>query len=80
MTDQNEYPHYSMILEWEPSGGVYVATVPELPGCSTHGGTLEEAVRQGRDALESWVDAAREDDDALPAPRYFVPRTSRNPT
>jgi predicted RNase H-like HicB family nuclease len=72
MNEHDEYPHYSMILEWEPQGGVYVVTVPELPGCRTHGKTLEEAVRQGRDALESWVDVARADGDMLPSARYFI--------
>ena len=72
MTEPESYPSYSMIFEWEPQGGHYVVTVPELPGCQTHGRTLEEAVRQGQDALESWVDAAREDGDELPAPIFFA--------
>ena len=33
-----------------------------------------EAARQGQDAMESWVDAAREDGDALPPPRDFAER------
>ena len=71
MSDTATYEKYSMTLEWEPEGGVYVVTVPELPGCQTHGSTLEEAIRQGRDALESWVDVAREMGRDVPSPRYF---------
>ena len=66
------YGHYSMILEWDPRDNIYVVTVPELPGCQTHGSTLEEAVQQGRDALESWIDVAREIGKPLPPPRYFA--------
>jgi predicted RNase H-like HicB family nuclease len=74
MTDQahDEYPRYSMIFEWDPDDQIYVVTVPELPGCQTHGATLVEAVKRGRDALESWVDVARERGRPLPLPRYFV--------
>ena len=68
---REEYDRYSMILEWEPQGGVYGVTVPELPGCRTHGATLGEAVVQGQDAIESWVDVAREDDHPVPPPRNF---------
>ena len=70
--NEHEYPRYSMILEWEPQGGVYVVTVPEIRGCRTHGETLEEAVRQGREAMEGWVDIMREDGEPLPAPKYFA--------
>lgn len=64
--------HYSMIIRWDPRDDTYVVAVPELPGCYTHGRTYEEAVAQGMDAIESWVDGAGEDRDDLPTPRYFV--------
>ena len=41
---EEEYGRYSMVIQWEPQGGVFVVTVPELPGCRTHGATYEEAV------------------------------------
>ena len=65
------YGHYSMILDWDPRDNIYVVTIPELPGCQTHGETLEEAVRQGQDALESWIDVARKLGEPIPHPRYF---------
>ncbi len=67
--DQDD--RYSMILEWEPRGGVYVVTVPELPGCRTHGSTREEAVRHGREVIELWIEDAREAGDSIPPPRHF---------
>ncbi len=66
------YEHYSLILEWDPDDRIYVVTVPELPGCQTHGKTLEEAVRQGRDAIESWVDVARELGRHVPQARHYA--------
>jgi len=61
--------HYSMIIQWEPTGQIYVVTVPELEGCVTHGKTYEEAVRQGMDAIDTWV--MGEDPATLPAPSYY---------
>lgn len=71
MSDDNGYGHYSMILEWDPEDHIYVVTIPELPSCMTHGSTREEAVRQGQDAIESWIDAAREWNHPVPSPRLF---------
>jgi len=49
------YPHYSMDIRWSDEDQAFIVTVPELPGCKTHGFTYEEAVdrdmdrrRQGR--------------------------------
>lgn len=72
MSDQDGYDRYSMILEWEPQGAVYVVTVPELPGCRTHGKTLAEAVRRGLEATEGWIESARGWGEPVPPPRHFV--------
>lgn len=61
--------HYSLVIEWDPADQIYVVTVPELPGCRTHGRTREEAARQAQDAIESWIDTARADGAPIPAPR-----------
>jgi predicted RNase H-like HicB family nuclease len=60
-----------MIIEWEPQGQVFVVTVPELPGCRTHGDTYEEAVQQGQYAVEGWIDASRHWGHSIPQPRYY---------
>jgi predicted RNase H-like HicB family nuclease len=60
-----------MVIEWEPQDRIFVVTVPELHGCVTHGRTYEEAVCQGRDAIEGWVDAARAHGEELPHPREY---------
>ncbi len=63
------YARYSMVIEWSNEDDAYIVTVPELPGCVTHGDTYEEAVRQGQDAIESWIDVAQELGRPVPAPR-----------
>ena len=64
--------HYSIIIEWSDEDQAYIVTVPELPGCRTHGYTYEEAVQQGQDAIESWIMAAVVDDDPVPVPKKYA--------
>ncbi len=61
--------HYSMVIQWDPVDQIYVVSVPELPGCMTHGKTYEEAVQQGQDAIESWLQVAEELGRPIPSPR-----------
>lgn len=66
------YDQYSMTIQYDPIDQIYVVTVPELPGCRTHGKTYEEAVRQGRDAIMSWIDDARVAGDPIPGPKVLT--------
>jgi predicted RNase H-like HicB family nuclease len=65
---ENNESRYSMLIEWSPEDGVYIVTVPELPGCRTHGSTREEAVRMGEEVIELWL----EGDGPAPPPRTFT--------
>jgi predicted RNase H-like HicB family nuclease len=38
----------------EPPG--FWATVPELPGCFTHGGSIEEIRENVKDAIDAWFE------------------------
>ncbi len=64
--------HYSMVIEWSDEDDAYVVTVPELPGCLTHGATYAEAVRQGEGAIGTWLQTARVWGDPIPPPRVFA--------
>ncbi len=48
--------------------GMYVAAVPELPGCSALGDTYDEAVREVQVAMSLWIDTAKEFGHPVPAP------------
>jgi predicted RNase H-like HicB family nuclease len=67
-----EAKHYSMIIQWDPDDKIYVVTVPELPGCMTHGRTYEEAIQQRQDAIESWIMVAKELGRPIPVPKVFT--------
>jgi len=60
--------HYSMIIQWSDEDQAYLVTVPELPGCMTHGNSYEEAVKQGQDAIEGWIQVAQELGHPVPPP------------
>jgi predicted RNase H-like HicB family nuclease len=63
---------YSMLLEWDPRDAIYVVTVPELPGCRTHGRTRAEAVAQAQDAIEGWLGTVHDAGEPIPAPHLFI--------
>lgn len=48
---------YRMKIIPDPEGG-FVISYPDLPGCFTFGETLEEAVANGKDAKNEWIEAA----------------------
>lgn len=72
MINQSVDQQYSVILEWDPRDEIYVVTVPELPGCRTHGETREEAVKQAQDAIQSWIDDAVASGEAVPQPKMHA--------
>lgn len=61
--------HYEIVLFWSSEDDVFVAEVPDLPGCMAHGATHEEALAQVKEAAALWLDVARERGEELPRPR-----------
>lgn len=60
---------YEIIIYWSKEDSVYVAEVPELPGCAAHGTTPESALANCGDAMDLWLDTAREFGRAIPEPK-----------
>ena len=57
---------YEIILYWSSEDKVFVAEVPELPGCMAHGRTQEAALKNVNEAIELWIDTAEEFGDPIP--------------
>jgi antitoxin HicB len=77
-----EYPFEIRPLSKEEGSG-YSITFPDVPGCRSDGATPEEAIANGRDALQSWLSVAREFGDEIPRPftavsGRFVQRVPRS--
>jgi antitoxin HicB len=53
---------YAIIVEPLPAedGGGFVATVPDLSGCMSDGETPQEALLNVQDAIQVWIEAAKD--------------------
>jgi predicted RNase H-like HicB family nuclease len=60
---------YEVIIYWSDEDQVFVAEVPELPGCAAHGDAPEAALAQAQEAISLWLDTAREFGDPIPTPK-----------
>lgn len=60
---------YEIIIYWSNDDEAYVAEVPELPGCMAHGSTYESAAVNANDAIQLWIDTAKEFGDPIPEPK-----------
>jgi predicted RNase H-like HicB family nuclease len=60
---------YEIILYWSEEDKVFIAEVPELPGCMAHGETHETALANAKDAIRLWLDTARDFGDPIPVPK-----------
>jgi len=60
---------YEVILYWSAEDKVFVAEVPELPGCMAHGKTQQAALKNANDAIRLWIDTAKEFGDPVPEPK-----------
>ena len=60
---------YEIILYWSGEDNVFVAEVPELPGCAAHGKTREAALKNSAAAIQLWVKTAQEFGRHVPEPK-----------
>ena len=67
--------HYSMVIQWDEDDQIFIANVPELPGCMTHGETYEETAKQGKEAIEGWLNVAKDLNWPIPSPRIAAQYT-----
>ena len=62
-------PKYEIIIFWSEEDQVFVAEVPELPGCIAHGDTHESALYNAKEAIQLWIETALEFGDPIPEPK-----------
>jgi predicted RNase H-like HicB family nuclease len=60
---------YEVIIYWSEDDRVFVAEVPELPGCSAHGDSPGKALANCQDAIDLWLGTAREFGRPIPTPK-----------
>ena len=57
------------MIFWSNEDDAFIADVPELPGCKAHGSSQKEALEKTQEAIELWLDTAREFGDLMPEPK-----------
>ncbi len=57
---------YTVVLEWDPEAQAYSVVVPALPGCTSMGRTVEEALTGGREAIELYLEVLKERGESVP--------------
>ena len=60
---------YEVIIYWSHEDDVYVAEVPELPGCMADGSSYQEALANAEVVIQEWIDTARELGRPIPEPK-----------
>jgi predicted RNase H-like HicB family nuclease len=58
---------YAVVIDGEPSA--FGLWVPDMPGCTSMGETLDELLRNAQEALRLWAEDAIADGEAVPPPR-----------
>jgi predicted RNase H-like HicB family nuclease len=64
---------YSMIIQWSDEDWLFLVTIPEFADrvvmpC-THGQTRDEAIRNGEEVIEMYLDAWQAEGESIPEPR-----------
>ena len=54
--------HEFNVVILEDENGGYIAIVPELPGCHTQGNSLDEVIRNIREAIELYLETLSEEE------------------
>ena len=60
---------YEIIIYWSQEDKAFIAEVPELPGCMGHGDTQTAALESVNQAIDLWLDTAKEFGDPIPEPK-----------
>lgn len=58
---------YVYVIE-RASDGSYSAYVPDLPGCTASGDSIDEVKRNIQDAVDSYIESLRENNESIPQP------------
>jgi len=60
---------YEIIIYWSAEDKIFIAEVPELPGCMADGKTYQEALANAEVIIGEWLETARDLGRPIPSPR-----------
>ena len=59
---------YQVNISYDPRDEIYVARIPELENCHSHGSTPDEALTNAKEAVALWMETAHEHRIPIPEP------------
>lgn len=60
---------YEIIIYWSEEDKLYLAEVPELPGCMADGNSYQEAVSNAEIIINEWIETAKDLGREIPKPK-----------
>jgi len=60
---------YEIIIYWSKEDKVYIAEVPELPGCMADGKTYKQALENAEVIIDQWIATAKSLKRNIPQPK-----------
>ncbi|MGM0419280.1 MAG: type II toxin-antitoxin system HicB family antitoxin [Thermodesulfobacteriota bacterium] len=60
---------YEIIIYWSEEDKLYIAEVPELPGCMADGNSYQEAVSNAEIIINEWIETAKDLGREIPKPK-----------
>jgi predicted RNase H-like HicB family nuclease len=68
---------YLVKIHWSDEDQAFIAKVPALRGCISHGATYAEAAEMVQDAAEAWLASAAKHSDPIPEPDLAAEEIAR---
>lgn len=62
---------YSVFIQYDPIDKIFVACIPELPGCIAHGETKGKALQEIDIVKNMWIETAKELGNDIPEPSLY---------
>jgi predicted RNase H-like HicB family nuclease len=60
---------YEIIIYWSAEDSVFVAEVPELPGCMADGKSYQEALGNAEQMIDEWIETVKSLGRPIPQPK-----------
>ena len=60
---------YEIIIYWSEEDQLFIAEVPELPGCMADGSTQQKALSNANKIMKEWLQTAKEIGRNIPSPK-----------
>jgi len=61
---------YAVVIEWDERAGIFVAPVPDIRGCRTHGTTRAEAAANAEEAIAAILATFADSGVQYPEPHF----------